>query len=448
MNEYVISVNQVSDRKLEFTWTPNPFPSTPNKFWVEYPFDVARICGDDVYYPVLPLFLALGFADSRFHLVSMQQSQSGANAETSAFEQVLGRWLDVVEKEAVGNFGKAIHVEADVESRPFRRNIDVPLQPRTPHSGAALFLGGGAESLCALAELLGQQIKPHLISYLGPGWIGSDPTTNDSKVTHDLQVARELGLELHHVRSSIYGLFAEMQNDLWPRMAVDAFFVNRVPFTPMLVSMFAPLVNLYKLGTVYHGHEKHFEPDLTFHCFTKSFTNQLTECFSPAFTYQRLLGDTSKVEVFEKLCAKHGKFLTYQYSCFNNEHERWCHNCEKCFRYYIFFQLYDVPFRSVGFDEARMLENLSTLRQEIVDHAWADTYSRSNYREILEKARTRGKQELYEFLSHIIHEGKQAERKKQAKALLRPLVPNPIKRLVKGMLHSSPPGTAHAPRKH
>ena len=448
MNEYVIHANQVSDHKLEFMWTPNPFPSAPNKFWIEYPFGVAQIRGHDVFYPVLPLFLALGFADTRFHLVSPQQTQSGTCTKQSTFEQVFGRWLNIVEKEAAGNFGKAIHVEADVDGRSTYRNIDMPPQPKTPHSGAALFLGGGAESLCALTELLDQKIKPHLISYLGPGWIGSDPAINDSKITQDLQVARELGLELHHVRSNIYGLFAQMQNDLWQRMAVDAFFVNRVPFTPMLVSMFAPLVNVYKLGTVYHGHEKHFEPDHTFHCFTKSFTDQLTGCFSPAFAYQRLLANLTKAEVFEKLCIKHGEFLAYQYSCYNNEHERWCHNCEKCFRYYVLFQLYDVPFRSVGFDEARMLENLSTLRQEIVDHAWSDTYSRSNYREILEKARVRGKKELHEFLSQIIHEGKQAERKKQAKALLRPLVPEPIKRLVKGAFHSSPPGTAHAPRKH
>jgi 7-cyano-7-deazaguanine synthase in queuosine biosynthesis len=448
MNEYVIRANQVSDQKLEFTWTPNPFSGAPNTFWVEYPFDVAQIRGHDVFYPVLPLFLALGYADTRFHLVSSQQAQSNVSAEQSTFEQILGGWLNIVEKEAVGNFGKAIHVEADVEGRSLHRNIDASPQPKMPYFGTALFLGGGAESLCALAELLDQKIKPHLISYLGPGWIGSDPATNDSKVTQDLQVARELGLELHHVRSSIYGLFAQMQNDLWQRMAVDAFFVNRVPFTPMLVSMFAPLVNVYNLGTVYHGHEKHFEPDVTFHCFTKSFTDQLTRCFSPSFAYQRLLANLSKVEVFEELCTKHRKFLAYQYSCYNNEHERWCHNCEKCFRYYVLFRLYDVPFHSVGFDEARMLKNLSTLRQEIVDHAWSDTYSRSNYREILEKARAREKKDLHEFLSQIIHEGKQAERKKQAMALLRPLVPKPIKQLVKSTFLSSPPGTAQTPRKH
>ena len=35
MNEYVIRVTQVTDQKLEFTWTPNPFPGAPDKFWVE-----------------------------------------------------------------------------------------------------------------------------------------------------------------------------------------------------------------------------------------------------------------------------------------------------------------------------------------------------------------------------------------------------------------------------
>jgi hypothetical protein len=66
MNEYVIHADQVSDHKLEFTWTPNPFPSAPHKFWVECPFDVNQIHGHDVFYPLLPLFLALGFDDTRF----------------------------------------------------------------------------------------------------------------------------------------------------------------------------------------------------------------------------------------------------------------------------------------------------------------------------------------------------------------------------------------------
>jgi len=75
MNDCVIRANQVSDRWLEFTWTPNPFPGVPNKFWVEYPFDVAQIRGYEVFYPVLPLFLALGFSDTRFHLVSPNTRQ-------------------------------------------------------------------------------------------------------------------------------------------------------------------------------------------------------------------------------------------------------------------------------------------------------------------------------------------------------------------------------------
>src|ERR1017187_2166326 len=68
MNEYVITAQRVSDRRLEYTWTPNPFPGASNIMWVEYPFDIAQIKGHDVLYPVLPLFLALGFANARFHL--------------------------------------------------------------------------------------------------------------------------------------------------------------------------------------------------------------------------------------------------------------------------------------------------------------------------------------------------------------------------------------------
>ncbi len=385
MNEYIIQANQVSDRKLEFTWTPNPFPGAPDKLWVEYPFDVAQIRGHDVFYPVLPLFLALGFADTHFHLVMPRLAQSGTNTGRSAFERVLGQWLNIVEKEAIGNFDKTIHVEADMEGHPVSRNVNASTQLETPDSGTALFLGGGAESLCALAELLDQKIKPHLISYLGPGWIGSDPATNESKVAQDLLVARELGLELHHVRSNIYGLFAQMQNDLWPRMVVDAFFVNRVPFTPMLVSMFAPLADVYKLGTVYHGHEKHFEPDLTFHCFTKSFTDRLAECFSPAPAYQRLLWNIGKVEVVEKLATRHPENPGVPVFLFQQPARTLVPELREVFPLLHTLPSLRCAFPLVGFDETRMLNNLPSLRHEIVDHAWSDVYSRTNYSEILEK---------------------------------------------------------------
>ncbi len=444
MNEYVISADQAADRKLEFTWTPNPFPGAPNTLWVEYPFEVAQIKGQDVFYPVLPVFQALGFADSRFHLVSPSLSRSGARDGESAFEQVLANWLDIVEKEAVDNFGKPIRIEADIEGRSVDRRTVARVHQRTPHPGVALFLGGGAESLLTLAELIEQETKPHLISYLGPGWIGNDPARNDTKIAQDLRVAQELDLPLHHVRTNIYGLFAQMQNDLEKRMVVDAFFVNRVPFTPILVSLFAPMTGVYRLGAVYHGHEKHYEPDITFHCFTKTFTDQLAASFSPAFAYQRLLANLHKVDVFEKLCTKHREFLTYQYSCFNNEHERWCLSCEKCFRYFILFKLYDVPFSAVGFDEARMLRNFSRVEEEIIRHVWSDDCSRASYRATLAKARARGSKEVYDLLARVIRQAQRFERAKKAKAIIRPFVPQPVRQLVKNALQSLPRRAAHA----
>lgn len=444
MNEYTISAHRVSDRRLAYTWTPNPFPTAPDTLWVEYPFDVARIAGLDVFYPVLPLFLALGFADSRFHLVSRLSDPLTTADSGSPFLQVLANWLDIVEAEAIENFGKTIHVEADVDGQLVERGAAGRAPAQSPGPGIALFLGGGAESLLALAQLTEQKLKPHLISYLGPGWIGSDPAKNENKVAMDQLVARELGLELHHVRSNMYGLFAQMQPGLWEHMVVKAFFVNRVPFTPMLVSLFAPMSNVYGLGTVYHGHEKHFEPDTTFHCFTKTFTDKLARCVAPQFSYRRILGELPKVDVFENLCTKHPGFLKYQYSCYNNEHERWCLRCEKCVRYYILFKLFDAPLDIVEFDEVRMLKNFAGIHTDIASHVWSDRYSRACYSGILSKARARGKNDVHEFLSGLIREAKRIERKNRAQALLRPLVPKPLKRLAKSVLTEPPRGTAHA----
>jgi hypothetical protein len=446
INEYVINARQASDHRLEYTWTPNPFLGAANSFWVEYPFDIARIKGHDVFYPVLPLFLALGFADTRFHLVTRVSDQSVVNDQNPAFQQVLANWLDIVETEAVENFGKRIHVEADINGQMVGRGTlgPVPTQPPLFGTETALFLGGGGESLLALAKLTEQKLKPHLISYLGPGWIGSDPAKNESKLAQDQMVARELGLDLHHVHSNLYGLFAQMQNALSERTIVDAFFVNCVAFTPILVSLVAPMTGVCGFGTVYHGHEKHFEPDLSFHCFTKSFTDKLAWCFSPKFAYRHILWDLLKVDVFEQLCTKHSGFLKYQYSCYNNEHERWCLNCEKCLRYYILFKLYDAPFDVLGFDETRMLRNFARIRTEIASHIWSDTCSQAAYGGILAKTRARGKKDVYDFLSNLIREAKRIERKKKAQALIRPFVPKPVRRLVKRLLPAAPQGTAHA----
>jgi len=444
MNDYVITVQRTSERRLEYTWTPNPFPGAPNTMWVEYPFDIARIKGHDVLYPMLPLFLALGFADTRFHLVSRMPDQSVAADQDSVFQQVLANWLDIVESEAVENFGQRIHVEADVDGRMVARGAAPRSSPPITSSGTAAFFGGGAESLLTLAKLTDQKLKPHLISYLGPGWIGSDPTKNENKVVQDRQVARELGLELHHIYSDIYGLFVQMQNDLAERMVIDAFFVNRVPFMPMLLSLFVPLAAVHGLGAVYHVHEKHLDTNVSFHCFTKPSTDNLARCFSPKLAYHRMLGDVSKVDIVEQLCTQYPAFLKYQYSCFTNEHERWCLRCEKCLRYYLFFKLYDVPLDLVEIDEARMLRGFAVAHAEIASHAWSDEYSRGVYHGLLERAGARGKKDLCRFITNLIREAKRIDRKKKTVALIRPLVPTPVKRLVKSFLPGPSRGTAHA----
>lgn len=436
MNEYTIRAMQVSERKLEFTWTPNPFPGAPNTFWVEYPFEVAQIKGLDVFYPVLPVFLALGFADSRFHLTSPLLSRANAGDDKSAFEQILGTWMDFVASEAKINFGATIRAEADIEGKRNEPCTPKPVRPQMAYPGVGLFLGGGAESLLILADLMRSGIKPQLISCLGPGWIGSDPAKNDTKVEQDLRVARELDLKLHHIRSSLYGLFVQMQNDLSQRMVVDEFFANRVPFSPALVALCAPMTGVYRLGAVYHGVERHHEHDPSLHCFTKSFTDRLAACFAPVFAYRRVLANVNKVDVFEKLCTEHPNFLTYQYSCHQNAHQRWCLACEKCFRYYVLYKLYDVPFPLVGFDEAQMLKNFERLHDEIARDVWSDVYLRSTYSEILAKARTRENKEVGNFVAVVIRDGKRLQAAKKAKSIVRPLVPGPVRHLVKGALQS------------
>jgi len=435
MNEYTINVRHVSDRRLEYVWTPTPFPAAPNALWVEYPFEVGRIEPTDVFYPVLPVFLALSFTNCTFRLVS---ETSGTNSQDPVLHQVLANWLTMVEAEAVVNFGVKIRAEASVNGQTVDRTAIRQIPDQTAGSGTALFLGGGAESLTALGDLTHQNLRPHLISCLGPGWIGSDPAINEIKVEQDLRISRELGLPLHHIRTNLYGLFGQMQNSLAECMVEDAYFANRTPFTPALVFLFAPLAAVYGLGTAYYSHEMQPENDPCFLCFAKSFTDRLTTVASPKFAFQRVLWDLPKGEVFERLCTSHPRLLKYQYSCSNNRHERWCFACEKCLRYYILCRLFDVPFATVEFDESRMLANFDKLRAKIAAPVWADVYCRFTYGGILEQSRARGKTDLSEFVSNLIRESKRIKRVKNAQAFIRPLVPKPVKRLLKNTLANSP----------
>ncbi|HUJ10311.1 MAG TPA: hypothetical protein VL171_09810 [Verrucomicrobiae bacterium] len=433
MNEYVISIEEISSRRLECRWEPNPFPGYPNSFWVEYPSTLKRAAGVTSLYLALPASLPLSFTESRFRIESsLIEPQAGGN-EVDALRQILNGWPHFVKNITARHFGRA--VEIHMEPPVMLPGADTPCHSlESAQRKTGLFFGGGAESLLVLGELLAKGIKPILISFLGPGWIGSDPVRNPTKLEQDSRIASQLGLQLRHIHSNVYGVLAQLQPALQERIVTGTLFANAVSFTPSLLALVAPLVVDEELSTVCQGNEiQQFGEDLSFHCFTPEITGPLSAIFAPLFDYQPWLGEMNKLTVFENLWTRHPSIGHYQYSCYANRGERWCLNCEKCFRYYVLYRLYGVPFETVEFNEERFLSNLAQPGCTVFDELLDGEYRQDTYQTLLKTAVEQNKSDVERFLARCLQQARWQQRRRQMKALLRPMVPPPILRFMRAV---------------
>ena len=113
MNEYVISIEEISSRRLECRWEPNPFPGYPNSFWVEYPSTLKRAAGVTSLYLALPASLPLSFTESRFRIESsLIEPQAGGN-EVDALRQILNGWPHFVKNITARHFGRAVEIHME-----------------------------------------------------------------------------------------------------------------------------------------------------------------------------------------------------------------------------------------------------------------------------------------------------------------------------------------------
>jgi len=408
MTEYRITWQPVSAQRWECRWEPNPFPGYPDSFWVEYP--AADLVGVS---PALLPMLALSFADSRFHV---------AGPVTTADEKVMPAWQGYVEEIAREHFGKPVRVQLEVSAaRP---------AGEVSKSGTALLFGGGTESLLVLGELLAKDTRPELLSFIGPGWTGNDPARNPTKLRSDRQVADELGLGLHHIRTNVYAVFAQLQPVLQPRLVHELFFANGITFAPALLALAAPLARREGWGTICHGNERQ-DHDWNFHCFTPAITSRLTAVFAPHFDYQHWLGDMDKAQVFEKLWGQYPAIGRYQYSCFANDGARWCLNCEKCFRNYVLFRIFDVPLSAVQFDEPSFLQQLDRADSPVIRELLADGYRRYTYQSLLTLAEQRGRPEEAKFLTQQIRRSSRLWRRQRIRSRISAVVPAAVRRVLK-----------------
>ncbi len=265
-------------------------------------------------------------------------------------DSVLKNWHHVIEVTARKLYKRsgAVHVE----------NGDCdPAYKNQSFENTAVFFGGGTESLLTLARLGERGLRPYLISFGGPGWMGSDPEANPDKFTLDKAISAEKRLELISVLTD----FRQIIDDtLWrPYLKKDVSMINAALAMPFFISFLLPVAERYNLGLLVNGNERMGHPD-DFFCFSPAMTSLLSTV-SRDVRYESHLTDLLKEEVCRELYIKYPEYAKYQYSCWKNRKERWCHRCDSCLEYYMLLKANQREASLVGMYEKKIKNSMLRL---------------------------------------------------------------------------------------
>ena len=331
--EFILNRPVIQKNRVIYSWSPQG-PFTSPSYYVEYP-DLSEIKSSpgklaEGYLAVCVALAALG----EVRLTLPVQLDGG----------VLDRWRHLIQI-----FSRQLF------RRPGRCLIENGQEPPAYETFSAektaLFFGGGAESLLALARLLESGVTPFLISAGGPGWRGSDPEINPDKSRLDGQLASDLGLQVLRIRTNF-------------RQIVGASLMNAALFTPLFISLSLPLCERFALKRLVQGHERMNDPKDYF-CFSPPAAAAL-EAVAFGVSYESRLNDLYKQNICHELYTRHPALLRYQYSCWKNKGERWCHECEACFRYFLLLKIEGIRSEEVGLDSRRIFSNLPKILRDVL----------------------------------------------------------------------------------
>lgn len=218
----------------------------------------------------------------------------------------------------------------------------------------ALLFGGGSESLLTLAHLLDRKISPYLASLWGEGWIGSDPSLNRERFDLEKELCQEFQLKIIRIQTNARTIFHK--KNFKPYLRQKVFIIDAAFMLPINISVLLPVAEQLNIGTIASGNEKEASSDIQVYSLSSEMTRNLN---SPGkyVKYYSDLESLPKIEVLKELHQRYPNIARYQYSCFSAINARWCLNCEKCFRNYIIYKIFDIDPMSVGIDEAKILQN-------------------------------------------------------------------------------------------
>jgi len=372
-----LSMPQVNGNRIGFSWSPNRL-FKENSYWIEYPDFKEIDCYEpllaEMYLPVCIGFAALG--DVTFHMPARID------------EEILATWHKIIT-----NMSKKLY-----KTRLNLRLINGPNCKKAPCENenkgekVAVLFGGGMESLTVLGRMSKQNKDVCLVSLGGKGWYGCEPEKNKAKFEMDKQISNDLGVKLVSIRTNLADI---IDSKAWyPLIKFRLHIFVAGMFLPFNILSINPIAQKLAIGKVVSGNEKENDYSPHVYCFSSAVTKMLKR-ISSCILYESLFNNMWKTEVAREFYETNKPLVKYQCSCQSSKlGQRWCHVCEKCFRYYLFFKLHNVDLQSLGFDEKVLLRQLNDIIWK-VRYKMRYSYLMREYRMIYKKAkRLKNKQAL------------------------------------------------------
>jgi hypothetical protein len=260
----------------------------------------------------------------------------------------------------------------------------------------ALLFGGGSESLLTLAYLLDKKISPYLASLWGDGWIGSDLKTNPERFDLEEELCREFGLKIIRIHTNVRSIFAKKR--FKPYLRQKVYLIDAAFSLPIYASVLLPVVEQFNIGTIVSGIEKSLRMGAQHYSLSCEMTRNI-HSLSKSVKYYPYLENLMKPDVLKELHKKYPSIAKYQYSCYSATNKRWCLNCEKCFRNYCIFKIFDIDPITVGMDELEILRNLKSIIRIVRKKIGRDEVLFKTWERIREEATRKEKKEIIKSIN-------------------------------------------------
>jgi 7-cyano-7-deazaguanine synthase in queuosine biosynthesis len=371
-------------------------------YTVELPVEVVR--APAVALVALPVLIAMSRHGGTVRVRPAFLEGCGISAiERSALQRTLFALAMLVQRTVLALCDEVISVnfEIDLEGIPTSNFFTASNELASPSAPpAGLLFGGGVESLLSLARMR-ERGPVRLIGLRGPGWRGSDREHDKRKLEYDEQLAKQLGLELLSVDTDAYLKMVDFQAAWAGGSKVKSGFANTVTFSPLVVSMAAPLIASGAIASVHLGSENEHSGYLPGYCLSGEFLTELSQAVAPLARFVPEVLELGKPAIVEELWRRAPDLARLQRSCVKTD-KRWCGQCEKCFRNYVLLVAAGIDPALVELDGRRLLLNLPQYTGRLLRAVGLSSYHQKVYLEATERALSSGHFALATMLAALI----------------------------------------------